>query len=360
MQHSDKYRESVIARGALLSRDQFRESVITRDGKCVICGLTDTRLDAHHIIERRLWDDGGYYLDNGASLCGECHLDAESTAISCDEIRTAAGIRTVLIPDHFDHENRYDKWGNIINPNGTRIPGELFYDESVQKILGEARGLFVPYIKYPRTFHLPWSPGATDDDHVMNDTSCFDGKEVVITEKMDGENTTMYHDHIHARSIDSGSHLSRSWVRSLHSGIAHEIPVGWRICGENLYAKHSLFYDSLPSYFVVFSIWNDRNVCLSWDDTVTYAAVLNLAVVPILYRGIWSEQQCRTIQGQLNIDKQEGYVVRVTEQFGYGLFRRSVGKWVRRDHVETDDHWLFRSITPNKLYDCQRSSRMVR
>jgi 5-methylcytosine-specific restriction endonuclease McrA len=48
--------------GHLLTRDEFRVGVFARDGKtCVACGKPGQ--DAHHIIERRLWPDGGYYLD---------------------------------------------------------------------------------------------------------------------------------------------------------------------------------------------------------------------------------------------------------------------------------------------------------
>jgi 5-methylcytosine-specific restriction endonuclease McrA len=43
----------------LLTRDEFRNSVFERDRhRCVICG-SEGKLDAHHIIERRLWTDGG-------------------------------------------------------------------------------------------------------------------------------------------------------------------------------------------------------------------------------------------------------------------------------------------------------------
>ena len=35
------------------------------------------------------------------------------------------------------------------------------------------------------------------------------GKQVIVTEKMDGENTSMYRHRIHARSIDSLPHPSR-------------------------------------------------------------------------------------------------------------------------------------------------------
>ncbi len=42
-------------------------------------------------------------------------------------------------------------------------------------------------IKYPRTFHLPWSPGLTKDDKRIENLDGFIGREVVVTEKMDGE-----------------------------------------------------------------------------------------------------------------------------------------------------------------------------
>ena len=142
----------------ILSRDEFRESVFQRDNfKCVICG--DKAKDAHHIIERRLFSDGGYYLDNGASLCEKHHIEAEETTLSCEEIRLKAGIENIIIPEHFYSDYNYDKWGNILLTNGQRIKGELFYDESVQKILkqGNVLDLFQKYIKYPRTYHLHWS-----------------------------------------------------------------------------------------------------------------------------------------------------------------------------------------------------------
>ena len=39
------------------------------------------------------------------------------------------------------------------------------------------------YQKYPRTLHLPWSEGATNDDKILKSVEHFEGKQVVITEK---------------------------------------------------------------------------------------------------------------------------------------------------------------------------------
>ena len=71
-------------------------------------------------------------------------------------------------------------------------------------------------VKYGRTFHLPWSPGATDDDKVLDSVAHFVGHDVVVTEKMDGENTTVYPTgYTHARSVDSKkSHPSRDWLKA--------------------------------------------------------------------------------------------------------------------------------------------------
>src|SRR5680860_1154948 len=181
----------------LLTRDEYREAVFARDDhRCVVCGAPAA--DAHHLIERRLWSNGGYFIANGVSLCGDCHLRAESTEISCDELRGLAGIDRIHLPDHLCPGGTYDKWGNDLLSNGQRLRGELFDDESVQKILVPVLHLFTSRVKYPRTFHLPWSPGATADDRTMADPDdAFGGAEVVVTEKVDGECTTLYLSLIH-------------------------------------------------------------------------------------------------------------------------------------------------------------------
>ena len=205
------------------------------------------------------------------------------------------------------------------------------------------------YKKYPRTPHLPWSPGASGDDVWVDTLGCFDGREVVVTEKMDGENTTMYRDHVHARSIDSRHHPSRSWVKGLHQQIAHLIPRGWRVCGENLYARHSIAYERLPSYFMAFSIWGDEDRALSWEQTVEWAALLGVELVPELWRGRWDEGALRALAEELDTEAHEGYVVRLAQSFGREDFPRSVAKWVRAEHVTTEEHWMFAEVTPNGL-----------
>jgi hypothetical protein len=335
----------------LLSREEFRQQVFKRDKyRCVVC--KQPGVDAHHIMERKLFtapsELGGYFLDNGVVVCDKCHLECEETYISTADLRKFARIKNIILPLHFDKDQTYDKWGNVVLAHSAyRLQGELFHTEQVQKILKPWLQYFVPYIKYPRTLHLPWSPGVQNDDRVHHSTEQWNGKEVVITMKMDGEGTTMYRDHIHARSINSGNHESRTWVKNFWASIAHEIPDGWRICGENLYAKHSIHYSDLPSYFLGFNIWDNRNYCLSWMETLEYFDYLKIQTPETLYCGMYNESVIRSIK--LNEVKDEGYVLRTTGDFTYGDFKKYVGKYVRAKHVQTDKFWMSQPITKNGL-----------
>lgn len=345
----------------LHTRQDFDSLVRKRDQyRCVVpsCGKTEN-LAVHHIIERKLWSDGGYYLDNGVTLCPRHHILAEQTLLTCDDLRQHAHIESIVLPDHFFFEERYDKWGNILLPSGSRIKGEMFFESQVQKILTEAGVIdqFLPYIKYPRTYHVPWSENLQNDDKMHKDMSFFNGRNVVVTEKLDGENTNLYRDFYHARSIDSSHNehpklkASRSWVKQLHGNIAHEIPEGWRMCGENMYAEHSIKYQNLRSYFYVFGIWNENNWCLSWDETLEWASLLGLQVVPVLYEGIYDEGIIRSLYREKNEsgDPMEGYVIRIRESFPYKDYRIATGKFVRKNHVQTDQHWRDAPLIANGI-----------
>lgn len=207
------------------------------------------------------------------------------------------------------------------------------------------------YTKYPRTMHLPWSLGITDDDKVLKDNPLY-GKIVVVTEKMDGENTTLYNDHIHARSLDSRHHPSRDWVKQFWSTFRHEIPDGMRICGENLFAKHSIYYEDLPSYFMGFSVWIGDE-CLSWDDTLEWFELFGITPVPVIWEGYLCQGTIETIEDVWHEMKQtgehEGYVIRLCDSFKMDDFGTSVAKFVRKNHVQTDTHWMNGPVIPNGL-----------
>ncbi|MFF3288264.1 RNA ligase family protein [Streptomyces sp. NPDC003023] len=200
---------------------------------------------------------------------------------------------------------------------------------------------------YPRTRHLPWSPGATSDDVRVTDLGGLRGREVVVTEKLDGENTTLYRDGLHARSLDSAHHPSRTWVKALQGRIGHALPEGWRVCGENMFARHSIAYEELESYFYGFSVWDELGWCLDWDRTVRFLRDIGIPVPRVLWRGVFDERALRGLKQ--DPERQEGYVVRTADGFMAEEFGQRVAKWVRPCHVRTDTHWMHAAVVENGI-----------
>lgn len=200
--------------------------------------------------------------------------------------------------------------------------------------------------KYPRTPHLPSSLGATSDDkYASKETIDFlkSGVELVVTEKLDGGNLTFYRDDFHGRSLTSGTHAWDTAAKALWSSVRLEIPVGWRISGESLYARRSVPYDNLPGVYMVFGIWNENNELISWDDTVEWCEMLDLPHAPVLYRGNNFDEAINIWSKTLNDSVSEGFVLRNSESFTYENFANNIAKWVRKDHVRTSADWRHRS-----------------
>lgn len=214
--------------------------------------------------------------------------------------------------------------------------------------------------KYPRTPHLPWSRSSTSDD-VFGTAFEFlkPGVEAVVTEKMDGENTTIYSHGMHARSLDSNFHPSRSWVANLAGSIGWQLPAHRRIVLENVYAEHSIRYEDLPTFayaICVIDLLDEAGepslegapTVLSWDASLAIYDELGLTPVPLLYRGEVTNEKLQEIFEGLDHSKQEGIVVRSAGSFLEEAFSTHVAKAVRARHVQTDDHWL-RTWRPNAL-----------
>ena len=201
--------------------------------------------------------------------------------------------------------------------------------------------------KYPRTFHLPYSQSKTDDDKTLPDDSQFEGMNVVVTIKMDGENTTVYPDgYIHARSLDGHGYAWQNWLKSYVWKFCGSLMEGERLVGENLYAKHSIGYkfDSIEDSFQVFALICD-GFFENWSDIEDFCLWNGLKHVEVIYKGIYDKD--KIMEAFENKKKElaeqgqdiEGFVVRDAVAFPASEFSKHVAKYVRANHVQTDKHW---------------------
>ena len=198
-------------------------------------------------------------------------------------------------------------------------------------------------MKYPKTLHLPWSPGITNADKIAPSIDHLINKNIVLLEKLDGENTSMYYDKIHARSEDSKNHESRNWVKGFWGKIKHLIPKDVQIVGENMYAKHSIYYNKLDTYFYGFAVIKD-NEFLDWVATIKLFEKIGIEPVPTLSFGPLTISYIRKMLLKPEFKpsfgrEMEGYVLRPINNFPINEFSKWVLKYVRKDHVQTNIHW---------------------
>ena len=211
--------------------------------------------------------------------------------------------------------------------------------------------------KYPRTAHLPYSPGGTSDDRRVESVASFLGTSLVLTEKMDGSNVCLESEVVFARSHASApNHPSFNALKAMHAGLKGRIPAGIQVFGEWLFAKHSIAYNELPSYLMVFGVRDLTNgVWASWTEVEMWAEELGVTTVPVLAR---EESITRASKLQTLVESmaampsrcggaREGLVVRKAGEFKDEAFATSVVKWVRKGHVQTADHWKTQEIIRN-------------
>ena len=201
--------------------------------------------------------------------------------------------------------------------------------------------------KYNRTYHLFFSPGATNDDRISNSVDSLLGKEIIITEKLDGENTGMTNDGVYARS--HATFTTSPWsreVRQLHNiKVKGQLEDGVYLFGENMEGIHSIEYKKLESFFYIFGV-RDNNIWTPWEKVEEYSYLLDIPTVPVLFKGVVNTE--KELKGLVNTlvtkpsqlgGQIEGVVVRNSFLFHNDDFAENVMKWVRKGHVQTDSHW---------------------
>jgi len=357
-----------------MTRQEFREKCVKRDGgQCLVpgCGAEvttdpDGPGEVHHIIERKLWNDGGYIPDNGACVCNEHHRLAEENIIPPQAFWRWAGVKDVPLPSLSGSTT--EQYGNAINKWGESLEEPAWQEHR-------------DYIKYPSTRHLPFSHERDADDTAHDKLEWATGYPLIATVKMDGGNAMLVSDKENPIRARNGRHADKEhfdmakqwyWENDLYS----QIPEHLQIFGEWLYAKHSIHYGcdcddpcddigpALEDYFQVFGIYDTRyNLWLGWRKTIQIAEEMDLTVTPSAYtkyelgtypndgsgtQMLW--QQLYDLSQKVVDQGHEGIVVRSVLPFHYGQINQRLGKYVRPGHVKDgEEHWSHRELVQNKL-----------
>jgi len=201
--------------------------------------------------------------------------------------------------------------------------------------------------KYPRTKHWPWSETVHQDDSYHQNPNIFIGKEVVISEKLDGGNSSLWNGEVYARS--TGQPATQGWFALVKKYQTWKTlgNIDQIFYGEDLSAKHSIQY-SIPmdqTYFVFHILQND--VFMSVDDMERIAINAGFNTVPIVFRGTFNKLDQITNFFKTEINKpsaygveREGFVIRIADEIKHEDFSNKVAKFVRKNHVQPNaQHW---------------------
>ena len=204
--------------------------------------------------------------------------------------------------------------------------------------------------KYPRTRYWPGSPSVESDHRIINDPTKFIGVDLVITEKLDGGNVLLHSGDVYARSTSMGTANSHPWFAMVRKHHAWKLATvdDVLLYGEDLFGVHSIKYDAMyeEDTFRVFATTDIEQRFSSFNDTVMLAVKLGIQIVPVLYEGQFKTllslqdflEKVHKEESALGGER-EGVVIRLAGSFSAEEFQESVCKSVRKNHVQTDEHW---------------------
>lgn len=248
--------------------------------------------------------------------------------------------------------------------------------------------------KYPRTHHLEGSrlqPGDEDSQSVR--FASLAGRHLVLEEKLDGANAGISFDAAGRLWLQSRGHfltggsrekhfdLFKRWASTHASTLRAALGQRFVLYGEWLYAKHTVFYDRLPHYFLEFDVLDtETGAFLGTEERRGLLNGLPVASVPVLRTGpckdltemtsligpslykspAWRDSLSATARARgLDVeqtwketdpaDLMEGLYIKVEE--GGRVVERY--KFIRASFLTTvldsGSHWLRRPILPNQL-----------
>ena len=221
-------------------------------------------------------------------------------------------------------------------------------------------------VKYPRTPHLAGSRvQAGDEELKVVPLEELKGRPLVIEEKLDGSNTGISFDADGMLVLQSRGHvltggarerqfdLFKRWASWRQVALWEILRSRYLMYGEWLYARHTIFYDELPHYFLEFDILDrETEEFLSTERRRGMLAGSPVLSVPVLHEGPVKALKLDGLLGRSRCSSSElmeGLYIK-WEEGG-----RVVGryKYLRDSFLQAaadaETHWMDRPIEPNRL-----------
>jgi hypothetical protein len=218
--------------------------------------------------------------------------------------------------------------------------------------------------KFPRTPHLFIMPGLNiRDDKVWSESEAdlFYHSPIVIEEKVDGANVGISFDinetlcvQNRGNYITPGSHPQFDplweWAYSRVHLLKSLLNYRYILFGEWCYLKHSIFYSSLPDWFIGIDIFDIKeNSFLNTENRNFFFARLDVNPVPKIASGHFSKTQLIHLlsneKSRLGGENLEGLYIRLEDQ--HRLLNRA--KIVQAGFVQNIDlHWSKKASLKNE------------
>ncbi len=251
-------------------------------------------------------------------------------------------------------------------------------------------------LKYPRTPHLKGSSIQDGDEDLSQiPFESILGKYIVIEEKVDGANVGISFDENGELLLQSRGHylrggsrekhydLFKKWANNSINELFELLGSRYIAYGEWLYAKHKIYYDALPHYFMEFDIFDkESKKFLSTEKRTEMLKGSFIKSVPVLASGVFKskEEILSYLQKSLyisvnarnnlieTVEKIGANVEEVLSQTQEGNFAEGLYikveedgevkdrmKFVRYGYKQTksveSQDWFSKAIIPNKLKD---------
>lgn len=221
------------------------------------------------------------------------------------------------------------------------------------------------FFRFPHTPHLAWlGPGQPRDDKVLSpdEALAFLDGEIVVEEKIDGANLGFSLDgggQLRAQNRGAwllppyGGQFSRlqAWLDTHQERLFDALDTHLIAFGEWCAARHSLDYDRLPDWWIVFDVYDRRaQRFFSTARRDAWARQVGLSVVLPRARGRFSLDDLRTLleteTSNYRSGALEGFVLRREDD----TWLHTRAKLVRAQFVQAiDSHWRQRGLQWNRL-----------